>query len=131
MHNFEAFFFSTPLEVVAGDSIMCDISKIGTESWKVVGTLQSSGRHTAQKATNKRLKMQPWAYNTLECYGCDGCDTYPQQPITFSNNTLYQYDKQIKLNHSTWETNPKPSKFRNCHERVVLEQNGTVTIAFR
>ena len=52
-------------------------------------------------ANNARLKIQPWAYNTLECYGCDGCDTYPKNPVTFTDNKLYQAGKELKV--------------RNCH----------------
>ena len=32
-----------------------------------------------------------------ECYGCDGCATYPTKPIVFSENKLYQGGKLVEV----------------------------------
>ena len=70
--------YSSGVHVDAGDSILCNMTRTGPDSWVVLGTLNGGkGAVQRQSATNARLKLQPWAYNTLECYGCKGCDTYP------------------------------------------------------
>lgn len=43
------------------------------------------------------MQVQPWAYNTAECYGCDygGCATEPKNPIKFTKLALYAAGKQV------------------------------------
>jgi len=123
--------YSTGLEVQAGDAILCNMTRTGAEAWDVIGTLKSSGKATTQSATNSRLKLQPWAYNTLECYGCEGCKTYPKQPITFTDNKLYQNDKQVGVPGSAWAINPKPANALKCHEKTTVAANGDTTISFQ
>jgi len=123
--------YSSGLEVKAGDAILCNMTRTGADSWDVIGALKSNGKATTQSATNSRLKLQPWAYNTLECYGCDGCSTYPKTPITFTDNKLYQGGKQVDVPGSAWEINPKPAKSLKCHEKTTVAANGDTTIAFQ
>jgi len=123
--------YSSGVTVDAGDSILCNMTRTGPDSWTVLGTLKSNGKVQTQTATNNRLKLQPWAYNTLECYGCQGCSTYPTQPITFTDNKLYQAGKQVTVPGSSWEINPKPAKTLKCHEKTSVADNGDTTIAFQ
>ena len=75
---------STMLDTEQGDSVFCNMTRTGPESW-FIGSKLNSGKETNQRVTAfhpgaaKRLKVQPWAYITLECYGCSGCDTYVKQ----------------------------------------------------
>jgi len=119
------------IKVAPGDDILCNMTRTGPDSWTVAGTLKSSGKTQTQKASNPRLKVQPWAYNTLECYGCEGCETYPTKPITFTDNKLYQGGKEIDVPGSAWEINPKPAKDLKCKEKTAVAPNGDTTISFQ
>ena len=63
---------STEIVAPAGDSVLCNMTKTGSDSWIVDSVLASSGKHTTQAVTETRLAVQPWAYVTVECYGCSG-----------------------------------------------------------
>jgi len=124
--------YSSGVNVDAGDSILCNMTRTGEDSWVVIGTLNGGkGKTQRQSATNARLKLQPWAYNTLECYGCTGCDTYPTKPITFTDNKLYQAGKQVDVPGSSWAVNPKPAAKLKCHEKTAVAANGDTTISFQ
>ena len=75
----------SPEKLVApGDSVVCNMTRLGEDSWFIGSKISSSGVETNQKATATRLTSQPWAYNTVECYGCRGCSTYPDNDFTIS-----------------------------------------------
>lgn len=123
--------YSSGVSVEEGDSILCNMTRTGPDSWAVIGTLKSTGKVQTQSATNSRLKLQPWAYNTLECYGCQGCSTYPVKPITFTDNKLYQGGKEVPVPGASWQVNPKPATKLKCHEKTTVAANGDTTIAFQ
>lgn len=122
---------SDGIDVKPGDEVLCNMTRTGPEDWVVVGTRKSDGTATTQKATNSRLKLQPWAYNTVECYGCSGCGTYPENAVTFTDNRLYQGDKQLQVPGEMWAVNPKPAKKLMCHEKTQVAANGDTTISFQ
>ena len=87
--NAGALYSSAITGIKAGDAVICNMTRTGKQDWVISGALKSDpSKVTTQKASNERLKLQPWAYNTLECYGCSGCDTYPTEPVTFTENKL-------------------------------------------
>merc|ERR1712196_197813 len=96
---------------------LCNMTRTGEDSWLISGTVQSTGKTTTQHATNQRLTIQPWAYTTVECYGCRGCETYPQDPVVFSDMHLYK--KGIETT-GTWKINPKPAKKLMCKEKTAV-----------
>ena len=57
------------------------------------GALPDARLVEAVASAKVTLKNQPWAYVTLECYGCHGCSTYPTKPIEFT---------EIKLRLGVW-----------------------------
>jgi hypothetical protein len=61
--------FSKEIDVKTGDAIVGVMNRTGPDSYVVSSKLASDGTATVQSATNNRLKIQPWAYNTIECYG--------------------------------------------------------------
>ena len=123
--------FSTPINNIdEGDAIICNMTRTGDSSFTIVGTVKSSGESTVQNAENGRLKLQPWAYNTLEWYGCDGCATFPTKPVHFTENKLYQNGKLLDVPGSLWAVNPKPAVKKECHERTSVNANGDTTISF-
>lgn len=129
--NAGAMFSSEIDNIQAGDSIFCNMTRTGPTEWTIVGTVTSTGKSTTQTAKNERLKVQPWAYNTVECYGCDGCSTYPTKPLTFTKNKLYQSGKEIEFNQgSLWQINPQPAEKLMCHEKTTVAANGDTTVTF-
>ena len=70
--------------VKSGDSIVCNMTRTGKDSWFIGSKISSTGVETNQMATATRLEVQPWAYNTVECYGCRDCTTYPDNEFTIS-----------------------------------------------
>lgn len=125
--------YSTPITVEEGDSILCNMTRTGPTSFEVVGTLASEPtKATKQSCDNKaRLDVQPWAYSAVtECYGCDGCDTFPTKPITFTENRLYQGTERLDEGLE-WKVNPKPPKKFECHEMTTVASNGDATTTFQ
>lgn len=60
------------------------MTRVANQTWYIGSTVVSSGKTTELTHANERLRVQPWAYNTLECYGCHGCETYPTDPCKFT-----------------------------------------------
>ena len=111
--------FSTAINnIKPGDSIFYNMTRTGDDSWVVIGTVKSTGESTTQTCQNARLKSQPWAYNTVECYGCDGW-AYPSNFVEFTENKIYKGDQLLPLKGSLWKINPKPAKKLMCHEKLL------------
>jgi|TARA_B110000208_G_C11702407_1_gene406331 hypothetical protein len=60
--------YSSGVKVKEGDSILCNMTRTGADSWSISGGV-AGGEVQQQSATNKdRLKLQPWAYSAVtEC----------------------------------------------------------------
>ena len=121
---------SEPVEVKAGDQIYGNMSRTGPSSWVVESVNMRTNQRTVQSASNAaRLLHQPWAYVTLECYGCNGCSTFPQKPSVFSHMRLLQGREAVK---PKWDVTPrKPAKLECNEKAVVSSSSGDVSIEFR
>lgn len=124
---------STDLAVEPGDAILCNMTRTGEFGWFIGSQIKSSGKQTNQnvdalhKGAIARLKTQPFAYNTLECYGCNGCATFPTQPCVFSDLRLRS---KIGFTPVEWAANVKPAVKAECQERTVIHNSSAVTISF-
>jgi len=123
---------SDPVKVNAGDLIFGNMSRIGSDAWYIgCYGVSPSGQKTVETVTTvkgrTRLTSQPWAYNTLECYGCENCATYPTIPSVFSKLQLTQGSTTVA---PTWLVNPKPSSDMKCKEGVAVASPSTQTIYF-
>ena len=126
--------FSNAIKVEEGDPILCNMTRTGDDSWSISGALASDpSKVTTQEATNAdRLKVQPWAYSAVtECYGCDGCDTFPTKPIQFTDNKLYQNGELVDMKGSDWHVNAKPPVKFECREKNSVASNGDATTLFQ
>ena len=130
--NAGALFSTAITHVEPGDAILCNMTRTGAQSWRISGALRSNpSKVTVQEATAPRLAAQPWAYSAVaECYGCDGCATYPTQPIKFSENRLYQAGREVPVPSGSWRINPKPALKLMCNESTTVSDSGDATIAF-
>ena len=131
--NAGALFSTAINSIQPGDAILCNMTRTGPQEWLIRGTLKSDpSKSTEQRASNERLKTQPWAYSAVtECYGCDGCSTFPKKPITFTENKLYQKGNLVQVPGSKWHINAKPPVKFECHEKTVVAANGDATTSFQ
>jgi hypothetical protein len=115
-----------------GDNIFGNMSRVGPDSWYIgCYGVSPSGQKSQETVTTiksrTRLTSQPWAYNTLECYGCRNCATYPTIPSVFTKLQLTQGSTAVA---PAWLVNPKPSSDMKCKEGVAVASPSTQTIYF-
>ena len=118
--------------LLSGDNIFGNMSRVGADSWYIgCYGVSPSGQKSKETVTTvksrTRLTSQPWAYNTLECYGCESCATYPTIPSVFTKLQLTQGSVDVT---PTWLVNPKPSSDMKCKEGVSVASPSTQTIYF-
>lgn len=95
------------IALTPGDVILGNMTMTGPNTWYVDSVVK--GKHTHVTVDHPRLKTQPWAYNTVECYGCRGCGTYPTTPTFFTDIVITQQNKQVPV---SWLNTPKkPGSF--------------------
>lgn len=123
------------LTVKPGDAILCNMTHLGDINWFIGSKIKSTGKETNQLVSrlipgaSERMKLQPWAYNTVECYGCTGCGTYPKTPVAFTNLALKDTNGQTVV--PKWSANPKPAKDEKCHEATQINGPSSVTMSFQ
>jgi len=119
---------SDEIEVAAGDNILGVMNKTAVTTWYIGGTSSQTGQTTQITVTKNRLALQPWAYNTLECYGCGGgCSYEPTTPTQFTKLVLLD-----KMGHPvvpTWVPHTSPNRL--CHEKAIVNSPASVTINFQ
>jgi len=121
-------FSSEEVMVSPGDTIFGNMSRITGEDWFIGSTALSTGQTTNMTYEAARLKDQFWAYNTLECYGCVDCSTYPSKnPSVFTNLALTKNSAPVVAD---WKINPKPNPTRFCTETITVQSPTGVTITF-
>jgi len=119
--------YSREIQTQTGDKIFGNMTQIGTDTWYIGGTSQKSGQTTEITVSRNRLVSQPWAYNTLECYGCSGgCSYEPTSPVYFTQLELY--DKSGKAINPSWAPFTSPNNI--CNDRATIVSASAVTISF-
>lgn len=104
------------------------MTQTGATTWFIGSTSVASGQSTTITVDKPRLALQPWAYNTLECYGCVDCTTYPTLPSKFTNLVLQSNGAEVE---PTWLLNPKPNKSLKCHETIDIISEESQNIIFQ
>jgi len=123
---YNGFLISDLISVNSGDTIFGNMTLIGPSSWYISGVVQSNGQATTLKATKNNLKVNPWAYCTLEVYGDYGvCGEYPDNPQIYSKLKIFEGRKMVTPN---WQPNVTPDPI--CGEHVTVESPTHVTIHF-
>lgn len=121
--------FSREIPLETGDVVFGNMTRTGADSWSIASTVQSSGKTTTQTVSNPRLASQPFAYTTLECYGCSGCDTYPKQAVNFTGMALATADGPVDA--FDWVKNAKPQPSQKCNEAVSVVDQTSVIYTFQ
>jgi len=122
------YIASSEISTKAGDVIFGNMTKTGSMKWFIGGTSIASGQITSISVSRNRLLRQPWAYNTLECYGCSGgCSYYPTVPIKFTDLALFD-ESRAKVT-PTWVAHKSPQDV--CRETATIISPSAVTISFQ
>lgn len=124
--------YSAELALQPGDAIFGNMTKTGASEWFIGSLNQRTGESTniVAKGLGARLRSQPWAYVTLECYGCDSCATYPagNASCAFSEMAFTTVDGTPF--EAEWQANAKPDPNKFCHESIELVNATNVNIFF-
>jgi hypothetical protein len=121
---------SNEVALNVGDSIFGVMNRTTPtgDTWLINSIQVSTGKQTSITVSHSRLQYQPWAYTTIECYGCNGCSTYPTQPEHFTKLAIYQGKN---LMTPVWAVNPQPSKNMQCAEKPVVMDPATIDMDFQ
>lgn len=117
---------SQEIKLDLGENIFGNMTRLAGNQW-LVDSVNSKGQHTSVIVDHPRLQSQPWAYNTIECYGCKSCATYPTSPTLFTALTLKQGGSLIPAN---WVDTPKKPSKTFCQEHADIIDPETVTFSF-
>jgi len=119
---------SDEIQVSVGDNIFGNMTKTGLNSWFISGVSSQTRKSSSISVTRNRLALQPWAYNTLECYGCGGgCSYEPTTPTQFTK--LQLVDTKGNSITPTWVPHTSPNPL--CHEKATINSPSSVTISFQ
>lgn len=122
---------SDEVQLKAGDVIFGNMTQTGKSAWFIDSVSTNTGKHTSltAKGLGARLDAQPWAYVTMECYGCTGCDTLPPGNGTFAFTGLQLTQEDgSPVTTIPWAANPKPAKDRTCAESIAIFNSTNVNI---
>eukprot|EP01091_Cochliopodium_minus_P020946 TRINITY_DN9343_c0_g1_i1.p1 TRINITY_DN9343_c0_g1~~TRINITY_DN9343_c0_g1_i1.p1 ORF type:complete len:348 (+),score=61.58 TRINITY_DN9343_c0_g1_i1:782-1825(+) len=110
------YVVSKEVLVSAGDNIFGNMTKTATDTWYVGATSSVNGQTSEITVSRNRLLSQPWACNTIECYGCiGGCNYLPTNDCVFSKLSMTSNGKSIPPNWSILNPNP----ICNTHANVI------------
>jgi len=123
---YDGFLISDLITVNAGDVIFGNMTLIGKNKWFISAETQQSKQTTTLTATKSNLKVNPWAYCTLEVYGASSdCQDYPDNSQIYSKLQLWDGGKLVT---PQWQINRTPSPI--CQEHITVESPDHVTIHF-
>lgn len=89
----------------AGDVIYGNMTRVSGNTWFIGSTVTRNNKVAGLTVTRDRLKLQPWAYTTVECYGCNDCSYLPTNKLHFSGMSLWANNKLIV---PTWAAYTSP-----------------------
>jgi hypothetical protein len=113
------------LKLEVGDNVFGNMTRTGPESWYIGSTSTMTNQSVGLTATHPVLKSQPWAYTTVECYGCSGCDTEPTSPIAFTYMYLSANSEPVT---PQWQAFQSPTPI--CDTTAVIVSPSTVDFTF-
>eukprot|EP01013_Petalomonas_cantuscygni_P030133 TRINITY_DN56062_c0_g1_i1.p1 TRINITY_DN56062_c0_g1~~TRINITY_DN56062_c0_g1_i1.p1 ORF type:complete len:298 (+),score=49.60 TRINITY_DN56062_c0_g1_i1:74-967(+) len=124
--------YSDDVECDSGATLAANMTRVGGDEW-VITTMVKGKPSTASTLTvqHPRLRVQMFAYNTFECYGCSDCAHEPSGTSHFSNLRLTAKAAGGATRPVTpsWTayTSPNPK----CNEKVVVQSDGAVDFTFQ
>jgi hypothetical protein len=118
---------SDPLSVQPGDKLIGNMYLVDPKgpTWEITtATAANPTVQTKITVTHDRLAKLPWAYTTIECYGCSDC-TY------LSTNDQYFTDMVASPANTAvnWVASVTPNPV--CHTKAKIVDEATVTYSFQ
>jgi len=124
---YNGFLISDLIQVNAGDTIFGNMTLLSDSTWYISGRLMSNQQDTTLIAKKANLKVNPWAYCSLEVYDATGtCGEYPDNTQIYSNLQLYQGKWQRVI--PKWTAKAAPARL--CGQQVTSEDPTHVTMYF-
>jgi len=108
-----------------GTSLFGNMTMTGPQSW-YIGSTNQDGKTVSLNVNRPVLASQPWAYVTLECYGCSSCSYEPVNSSNFTELSLTTNGKPVIPNWNA-SISPKPV----CHEAAHITNPSTISITFQ
>jgi hypothetical protein len=110
-----------------GDNIYGNMTRTGPTTWYIGSTTENGqGKTVALHVNRPVLQTQPWAYVTLECYGCNDCSNEPTNNSNFTQLYLSKDGKQVT---PTWTPSVSPNP--KCHEATHIVDTTNIYITFQ
>jgi len=122
------YIVSNEVRLNSGSNVFGNMTRLAGSTWYIGSTNAATGQTTSITVTRDRLLVQPWAYNTAECYGCDGCgcSCEPTNAVQFSKLALFAKGTQITPN---WVIHASPTP--QCNEVAHIQDPTSVSITFQ
>jgi len=108
-----------------GDVVFGNMTRVGSDSWFIGSTSTNTQKSVGLTATHTVLTSQPWAYTTVECYGCSGCETEPSDSIQFTSLSLTANSLPVI---PQWEAFQSPNPV--CDTTAHINSPDSVTFTF-
>jgi hypothetical protein len=110
---------SDEIVVNAGQKIFGNMTLVAPATWYCGSYVDSPQGQVTSFTQNdpSRLGVQPWAYTTLECYGCASCDSFPTNACEFTEMQLFKNGQQVRP--LPWTVTPKRPLAIFCNETVI------------
>jgi len=116
---------SPEAECEVGDNVFGNMTQIANNTW-YIGSTTKQGKTVSVSVNRPVLQIQPWAYVTLECYGCNDCSYEPVNTSNFTSLVLSVDGKQIT---PSWNASTSPHPI--CHEIAHIVDPATISITFQ
>jgi len=110
-----------------GDIVFGNMTKTGATSWFINSVNTRTKKQTYITTSHARLASQPWAFTTVECYGCEGGCTYlPTKPCVFNSMSLTLKKKPVV---PKWVASVSPNPI--CNVKAQISGPASVTFSFQ
>ena len=126
-------FVSPEVVVDVGSRVFGNMTKTAPQTWLIDSVNTKTDQHTPITVTHPRLKVQDWAFTTVECYGCssffgnDGCDYLPTNELHFTQMSLLAPGKQPVA--PQWKSLRTPNP--KCATTAHVKSPATVDYSFQ
>lgn len=110
----------------SGDVIFGNMTRVSGSKWFIGSNVTSTGQVAGLTVDRQVLTNQPWAYTTVECYGCEDCSYLPTNTLKFTSMKLTAGGRTIIPKWKALKT-PNPV----CHTTAHIQDPATVTYTFQ
>jgi len=118
--------FSKEIPLNPGDVVFSNMTRIGEKTWFIGGSKVGEKRMTSVTVTRDTLKVQPWAFTSLEVYDIDSCSWFPAPGSSFSFFGMSLLDSFSQPLSPDWV----PGSQNFCNISLQVLEPATVRVDF-